>query len=340
MRGYIKNRVIIIGVLLFLLPPLGRVGAGIAFAQQQRPKIGLVLGGGGAKGAAHAGALQVIEEVGLPIDYLAGTSIGSIVGGLYACGYRSKDIQDMFQSQEWASLLTDRHDSLRHRVYGKDKDGVGYVFGFPVHRKGTKKADESKGIIRGDNVIELLDSMLGQYKDSMNFDKLPIPFRCVAANMEKKEEVVFRSGKLSTAMRSSMSIPGVFKAVTLDSLELLDGGMLNNLPVDVVKEMGADIVIAIDLTQNKHDDDKAERKNPLNIKGVIGWAIERPDLEKYQENREDADIYINPDLNGYGAASFKKKAIDEMIKRGYKAAKKERKALETLRDKLKQNQTY
>ena len=128
--------------------------------ETKRPKIGLVLGGGGAKGAAHAGALQIIEEVGLPIDYIAGTSIGSIVGGLYACGYRSKQIQDMFLSQEWASLLTDRSDSLRHKIYGKDKDGVGYVLGFPVHRKGTKKADESKGIIRGDNIIELLDSML------------------------------------------------------------------------------------------------------------------------------------------------------------------------------------
>ena len=211
--------------------------------ETKRPKIGLVLGGGGAKGAAHAGALQIIEEVGIPIDYIAGTSIGSIVGGLYACGYRSKQIQDMFLSQEWASLLTDRSDSLRHKIYGKDKDGVGYVFGFPVHRKGTNKADESKGIIRGDNIIELLDSMLGQYKDPMNFDNLPIPFRCVAANMEKKEEVVFKEGKLSTAMRSSMSIPGVFKAVTLDSLELLDGGMLNNLPVDIVKEMGADIAV-------------------------------------------------------------------------------------------------
>lgn len=337
MRGYTINRVIIIGTLLFLLPSFGRIGIGIAFAQnnKQRPKVGLVLGGGGAKGAAHAGALEIIEEVGIPIDYIAGTSIGSIVGGLYACGYRAKDIQEMFHSQEWSSLLTDRHDSLRHRVYGKDKDGVGYVFGFPVHRKGTRKADDSKGIIRGDNVIALLDSMLGQYKDSMNFDKLPIPFRCVAANMAKKEEVVFKSGKLSTAMRSSMSIPGVFKAVTIDSLELLDGGMLNNLPVDIVKEMGADIVIAIDLTQNKHEDEKSERKNPLGIRGMVGWAIERPDLEKYQENRQHADVYINPDLKGYGAASFKQEAIAEMILRGYAAAKKERKALEALRNKLR-----
>ncbi len=302
--------------------------------ETKRPKIGLVLGGGGAKGAAHAGALQIIEEVGIPIDYIAGTSIGSIVGGLYACGYRSKQIQDMFLSQEWASLLTDRSDSLRHKIYGKDKDGVGYVFGFPVHRKGTNKADESKGIIRGDNIIELLDSMLGQYKDSMNFNNLPIPFRCVAANMEKKEEVVFKKGKLSTAMRSSMSIPGVFKAVTLDSLELLDGGMLNNLPVDIVKEMGADIVIAIDLTQNKHEDEDSERKNPLKLKGILGWAIERPDLEKYQENRQNADVYINPDLEGYGAASFKPEAIKEMMKRGYEAAKKERKSLEDLRNKI------
>lgn len=327
-----RNNIIIVIVACLLLCISTNT---FAQGHKQRPKVGLVLGGGGAKGAAHAGALEIIEEVGIPIDYIAGTSIGSIVGGLYACGYRAKDIQEMFHSQEWSSLLTDRHDSLRHRVYGKDEDGVGYVFGFPVHRKGTRKADESKGIIRGDNVIELLDSMLGQYKDSMNFDKLPIPFRCVAANMAKKEEVVFKSGKLSTAMRSSMSIPGVFKAVTIDSLELLDGGMLNNLPVDIVKEMGADIVIAIDLTQNKHEDEKSERKNPFGIRGMVGWAIERPDLEKYQANRQHADVYINPDLKGYGAASFKQEAIAEMILRGYAAAKKERKALEALRNKLR-----
>ena len=122
--------------------------------------------------------------------------------------------------------------------------------------------------------------------------------------------------------------------MTLDSLELLDGGMLNNLPVDIVKEMGADIVIAIDLTQNKHEDEEGERKNPLKLKGILGWAIERPDLEKYQENRQNADVYINPDLEGYGAASFKPEAIKEMMKRGYEAAKKERKSLEDLRNKI------
>ncbi len=307
-------------------------------AQQQRPKVGLVLGGGGAKGAAHAGALEIIEEAGIPIDYIAGTSIGSIVGGMYACGYRSEEIQNLFRSQEWSSLLVDRNDTLRHRVYGEDKDGVKYIFGFPVRRKGTKKADDSKGIIRGDNVIHLLDSMLGKYSGPVDFDKLPIPFRCVAANMEKKEEVVFRNGKLSTAMRASMSIPGVFKAVTLDSLELVDGGVLNNLPVDIVKAMGADIVIAIDLTQDKHEDEDGERENKLGIGGLLGWAIERPDLEKYKENIQNVDIYINPDLKGYSAASFKQKAIEDMIVRGRTAAKQERKALIALREKLLNSQ--
>ena len=139
-----------------------------AFSQDaQRLKVGLVLGGGGAKGAAEVGVLKVIEEVGLPIDYIAGTSIGSIVGGLYALGYRSAELEKMFRSQEWLNLLADREQRHEGKVISEE-DGVVYVLGFPVSRKNSKKEDPNFGAIRGDHIVELFDSITGM-KDSVDF---------------------------------------------------------------------------------------------------------------------------------------------------------------------------
>jgi len=315
-------------ILLFLAFTLNTTAQ--AGKQGKRLKVGLVLGGGGAKGAAHAGALKVIEEAGITVDYIAGTSIGSIVGGLYSCGFRADSLQAMFRSQEWTSLLADRSDSLRNKLLATH-DGVTYILGYPVKRQGNKQDNRQQGAVRGDSIVALLDDMTG-YTDSISFDSLPIPFRCVAVDRNTMREVVIGSGKLSTAMRASMAIPGAYKPVVKDSMVLVDGGMLNNLPVDVVRAMGADVVIAIDLTQNKHEDRK-ERMHiteVLGIGGILNWADTRPDLKKYAENRKAVDVYINPDLKGFGAASFTPDAIEEMIKRGYDAAKKQRKALKRL----------
>ena len=330
--------------------------------KQQRPKIGLVLGGGGAKGAAHVGALKVIEQIGVPIDYIAGTSIGSIVGGLYACGYRADELEQMFNSQDWLSLLADRDDSRKDQLISKDDDGVVYVFGFPVKRKGTRKANPSRGAFRGDKILLLLDAMVArkvplapraqlyespggdiavwdslqrcrqQEAEAFSFSQLPIPFRCVAFDQKNHQEYVFTKGCLAEAMRASMAIPGAYKTVRIDSMELADGGLVNNLPVDVVREMGADIVIAIDLTQNKHEkeDEVSDFLEKLHLKGLAGWLFSRPDLNKYHDNVNRCDVYINPNLKGYSAASFSPEAISDMIQRGFKAAKKQRKKLKKL----------
>lgn len=305
---------------------------------QSRPKIGLVLGGGGAKGAAEVGALKVIEKAGVPIDYIAGTSIGSIVGGLYSMGYRSADIEKMFNSQEWTSLLTDRNDSLSHKLFARDSSGVHYVLGFPVRRKHTAEADTLPGVFKGAKVLALLDSMVRTSPVARKVKGVKrIPFRCVAADVAHGEfrEVVLStdSARLDSCMRASMAIPGVFKPMKIGNNVLIDGGALNNLPVDVVRKMGADIVIAIDLQQNKHDD----YKSPLSfLKGVNGaslWLKNRPDIAKYNEMRKSADIYINPDLGKYDVMSFKPKAITNMIDMGEKAAKKYYKDLEKIKNK-------
>lgn len=306
----------------------------------QRPKVGLVLGGGGAKGAAEVGVLKYIEEAGVPIDYIVGTSIGSIVGGLYSCGMRSEDLDSLFRSQQWLKLLTDRDTELTYHPFRK-KDGKNYVFGFPVgnHKKGTPRRH---GILKGDSICTFLTQLTNR-PDSMSFDRLPIPFRCVAVEANSFTEKVFDSGVLAECMRASMSIPLAFKPVVKDSLVYVDGGMINNLPVDVCRAMGADIIIAVDLTQNHHEDDTAVKipdeklkkllRYPRLIK-VMEWAKRRPDLVKYQQNTKNIDIYINPNLDGMNATSFTPTKIEKMIAAGEKAGEEALPQLKELKQKL------
>ena len=253
----------------------------------ERLKVGLVLGGGGAKGAAEIGALKVIEEVGIPIDYIAGTSIGSIVGGLYAMDVRARQLDSLFVNQDWLQLFTN-------------------------------------------NVREFL----GRVTHQKHFHELRIPFRCVAADVNANEEVVMSEGLLCDAMRASMSIPGVFKPVIQNGRMLMDGGLLNNLPVDVVKAMGADVVIAIDLQQKQHKDREFSLKDLLGIDGPLNWLVERPDWKKYNANRKAVDVYIHPMLDGFGASDFNKTDIRQMIELGYEAGVKAREELIALKRRI------
>ena len=281
-----KLRLRMLGLLLCFLMAVTHV-----MAQSQmptlRPKVGLVLGGGGAKGAAEVGVLKVIEELHIPIDYIAGTSIGAILGGLYSTGYRAEQLDSLFRAGLWKT----------------------------------------------DNVLKLLDQLTGT-GEWVDFDELPIPFRCVAADFDTQEEVVFHHGNLALALRASMAIPGAYKPVLIDGKTLVDGGMVNNLPVDVVKAMGADIVIAIDLTQNKHKTREFSLKDVTGIGGIFHWLVSRPDWKKYNENRAAADVYINPPLKGYSAASFSEKSIDSMMEIGERAARKQIRELKQVAERV------
>lgn len=274
---------------------------------KNRLKVALVLGGGGAKGAAEVGVLKEIERIGVPIDYIVGTSIGSIVGGLYAAGYRAEELDSLFTHQDWLDLFNDR----------KAKKGE------------KEKAIKGFGLMRGVGVMQFLDSLLtaknhyqglGAYPDSIDFDSLPIPFRAMACDVNTGQSAVLAKGNLALAMRASMAIPGVFKPVRADSMLMLDGGLVNNLPVDVARAMGADLVIAIDLTQNKHPDFVPKKIRKFMGKG-LKWLRQRPDFVNYNRNRKDADLCINPKLKGYGVTSFKTADIRAMIELGHKAGK-------------------
>ena len=259
---------------------------------QDHSKVGLVLGGGGAKGAAEIGVLKYIEEAGVHIDYIVGTSIGSIIGGLYSVGYRSQQLDSLFVNTDWENIFSES--------------------------------------IAGTQQISNVFSDLLNLPDSVDFDSLPIPYRCVATDIINTEEVILQRGNLARAMRASMSIPGAFKPVKWEGKLLVDGGMLNNLPVDIAKKMGADIIIAIDLAQRKHENRDFSLKEEYGIGGVLDWLISRPDWKKHNENRQLADIYINPNLKDYDAASFSRDDIRQMILIGEEAGKKALKELRKL----------
>ena len=297
-------------------------------AANGRPKIGLVLGGGGAKGAAEVGVLKVIEKAGIPIDYIAGTSIGSIVGGLYAAGYTAAELDTMFCQQEWLSLLTDRRSEMGGEPY-KVKDGVTYIFGFPIMGELKNGDIGGFGLMRGEMVEEVIDSM-SKRKGTSDLENLKIPFQCVAADFRSATEVIIKNGPLSKAVRASISIPGVFKPVNRDGKKLVDGGMLNNLPVDVVKDMGADIIIAVDLQQNEQVPKESDfdfgmlsgLADMLGFGGLLDWVANRPDIDKYAKNIKLATIYIRPDLPDMDASSFGNKNSARMIQKGEEEAMK------------------
>ena len=303
-------------------------------AQQQneggktRPKVGLVLGGGGAKGAAAIGILKELEREKIPVDYIAGTSIGAIIGGLYAQGYRADDLEKLFRSQNWLALLADRDTTLVGKVY-KEEDGVIYLFGFPVRRKADADNNTGFWMLHGDHVYNFLDSLVSRSPVQRGTVKQAIPFSCVAFDIRRQQEIVLDTGSLARNMRASMAIPGAFKPVQIDTLMLVDGGMGNNLPVDVVRKMGADIVIAVDLQQRKRDDYRSPFAFLKGMGGFLDWLVERPDIKKYNVNRTKADLYINPDLGSYGVTDFNAKAIKAILKIGEDTGILYRKQLET-----------
>lgn len=276
--------------------------------QAQRKKVGLVLSGGGAKGAAHIGVLKVLEEAGIPIDYIAGTSMGSIVGGLYAVGYDAKTLDSLVRVQNWPFLLSNKVYRYNLPFSEKERDEK-YLVSIPMI--GAKRLHIPSGFINGQNIYNLFSELTIGYHDSISFLGLPIPFSCVAANLVNGKEVILDRGNLPLAMRSSMAIPGVFAPVRMDTMVLVDGGVANNFPTDVGKAMGADIIIGVDVSSSLRDVDELN-----SIPGIIDQLTSFMGMAKYEENIKLTNLYIKPDIEPYSAASFDPAAIDTLIQRG------------------------
>ena len=303
------------------------------YSQEQCKKVGVVLSGGGAKGMAHIKALKVIEEAGIPIDYIAGTSMGAIVGGLYAIGYTPEQLDSMVRKQNWTFLLSDRIKRSSMSLTDRERSEK-FIVSIPF-TKSPKDAASSGGIIKGQNLANLFSDLTMGYHDSINFDKLPIPFACVAANVVNGEQIIFHNGILSTAMRASMAIPGVFTPVRQDSMVLVDGGIVNNYPADVVKAMGADVIIGVDV-QNALK--KADKLN--SAPDILGQIVDITCQSNHEKNVDLTDTYIRVNVDGYSSASFTPAAIDTLMRRGEEAAKAQWNSLLALKKKIGISDNY
>lgn len=292
-------------LIFFLLLPL-------TLAAQQRPKVAVVLSGGGAKGMAHIGALKVIEKAGIPVDYVVGTSMGAIVGGLYSIGYTPGQLDSLVNVQDWKFLLSDAPNP-KDVLLDDRLQSERYVISIPFTLHAAKVRDA--GIIKGTNLARLFSALTDAYPDSVDFNRLPIPFACVSENLVNGNEVVFHQGILATAMRSSMSIPGVFSPIYLNGMVLVDGGLVNNYPVDVARKMGADLIIGVDVQSPLRTASELS-----SVKDIFGQIINLQGEKKYQENLRHTNVLIKVDVKDYSAASFNKEAIDTLIVRGERAA--------------------
>lgn len=278
-----------------------------------RKKVAVVLSGGGAKGVAHVRALKVIEEAGIPIDYVVGTSMGAIVGGLYSIGYTPDQMDSLVRAQDWKFLLSDASEHTEKSLVSRERTER-YVLSVPYDKR--PKEVLGSGVIKGRNLAVLFSKLTEGYHDSIDFNNLPIPFACVAYNLVDGSEVDFHSGVLAEAIRASMSIPGAFTPVRKGDMMLVDGGMANNYPVDVARRMGADYIIGVDVQDTLRSADKL-----TTLPNVVGQIVNLMVENKYDENVRESDVHIKVNVGGYSATSFTAAAIDTLLLRGEKAAR-------------------
>ena len=282
-------------------------------AVSNRKKVAVVLSGGGAKGMAHIGVLKVLERAGIPIDIITGTSMGSIVGGLYSIGYNAEALDSIVRGLDWGYIITDKENLRNQSLEDRRKQNT-----YAITKSVTlgKRDMTAGGIIKGTNLAELFRRLCTGYTDSLDFSRdLQVPFACVATNIMDNSEVVFHSGRLPQAMRASMAIPAAFSPVRMGDMVLVDGGLKNNYPVDVAREMGADIVIGVTL--------QGKAKTAEDLSGtmsIVGQIIDVNCVNKYAENKAMTDLHMNVDPHGYSTASFTSAAIDSLMRYGEEEA--------------------
>lgn len=333
--------------------------------REKRPTVALVLSGGGAKGASHIGVIQCLDSLGIPVDVVLGTSMGGLIGSLYSLGYSPHEMDSLIRTIDWDVALTDRVP--RNFIsYNESKYKEKILLSFPffyskkdyqqeleenIHYEGAERKydkmhwgagkgeDPAKlvrdnlwgslpsGFATGQNVNNIFSSLTVGYQDYMDFMDLPIPFVCVATEMVTAKPKIWYEGKLNTALRSTMSIPGVFAPVKVDGMVLVDGGMRDNYPTDLAKEMGADIIIGVDLSSGFRD---YSRLN--NLGDIISQGIDMLGRATYENNVGIPDVTIKPNLEEYNMMSFDAKSIDIIIDRGRKAALEQLPLLDSIKN--------
>ncbi len=275
-----------------------------------RPKIGLVLSGGGARGLAHVGVLRALEKYNIPIDLIVGTSMGSVVGGFYAAGYTADELEEIVRSIEWETIFSD--ETARENLFlGQKLEKDRYLLN--IRFEGLS-ATLPTSITSGQRILSIISEKLYGANLQMiyNFDDLNIPFRCVATDLITGKRVILDKGDLAEAINASTAVPLLFAPVSWDSLWLVDGGLSSNLPVDVARSEGVDIVIAVDIT------------SPLRNRNELGAPWEIADqvttimmLKQYMQQMDMADVLIKPELEEFGSSDFDK--FDTLMQRGEEA---------------------
>ncbi len=280
--------------------------------QKNRPKIGLVLSGGGAKGFAHIGVIQVLEKAGIKPDFITGTSMGSIIGALYAIGYTPDQIANISDSINWDEAMS---NSIALNDVAQEEKAYYKRFITELSIE-NKKVNLPAGLIEGQNLQDLLTILTRNVQYESDFSKFPIPYACVATNIETGEPVLLNHGSLPLAIRASMAIPSIFTPVEIEGKLLIDGGWVRNLPVQEAIEMGADIIIAVDVGAPLKK--KKDLNTLLDILDQTAWMLSTQDTKK---QRELADYLVMPDITGIESFQFDR--ADTIIKRGYDAAMKQ-----------------
>jgi NTE family protein len=275
-----------------------------------RPKVGLALGGGAARGIAHIGLLRWFEEHRIPVHFIAGTSMGGLIGGAYASGLSPDEIQALMNEADW-DLMFLADSPFRFKTFRRKEDARAFPGQIDFGLKGGFKIPS--GLNAGQQIELMLDRIALPYYDLRSFDDLPTPFRCVATDIRKGEPLIMGDGSFSRALRATMAIPAVFTPVIFDDRLLVDGGALNNVPADVVKAMGADLAIAVNVSSSTD-----ESPVPSTLFGVLGQTLDSMMTTGTRQALKSADLIIVPDLKGLTGSDWRR--ADDLAAQGYKAA--------------------
>lgn len=269
-------------------------------AEEVRPKIGLVLSGGGAKGAAHIGVLKVLEEQRIPVDYIAGTSIGAYVAGMYALGYSATEIEKIMLNESWSDGYSDtipRQDLGYRNKQQRDRFNIPVNVGYS-----EEEIKVPNGLLRGQTMSQLLQRSTGLVNQFGHFDELAIPYRAVATDLETSQAVVLSHGSIVKAMQASATVPGALQPIEFEGKLLIDGGIGNNMPVDVVKALGADIIIAVDIGSSLVK--KEELNSTMAVLGQLSTMLTNASTERQKLLLSSDDILIRPDVGEMSTTDF------------------------------------
>lgn len=263
--------------------------------KKKTPKVGLVLSGGGAKGLAHIGVLKVLEEEGVQVDYIGGTSMGAMIGGLYAVGYTANQLDSIFRVTDFDKIVQDNLPRKVKSFYEKENDEK-YALTLPFQKM---KFGIPIAFSKGQNTFNLFNQLIYDFRSVTDFSKLPIPFLCVATDAETGEEILLNKGNLARAIVASGAFPSLFSPVLIDGRYLIDGGIVNNYPIERVKEMGADIIIGIDVQTDLMDREQLTSATKM-IMQIINFQM----LQTMDNKKRATDIYIRPDITNFNVVSF------------------------------------